>query len=69
MLCVLAVYSTVSDPVTPEEDAPDTLWFLVNFVLLGLFLVALGIVILSVIYRKCRRIQSGGYSCKHGHNF
>ena len=67
VLFVLVFYSIVSDPVMPEVDDPDTLWFLVIFVLDGLFLVSLGIVILSVILRKCRHIQSGGYSCKHEH--
>ena len=66
VLCVIAVDSTVGDPVTPE-DAPNTLWFLVIFVLFGLFLVTLGIVILTVIFRKYRWVQSGGYSCKHEH--
>lgn len=75
VLFILVFYSVVSDPVMPEVDAPvipeldasDTLWFLVIFVLFGLFLVSLGIVILSVIFRKFRHIQSGGYSCKHEH--
>lgn len=50
----------------PEEDAPDTLWFLVIFVLYGLFLLAFGIVIVAVASKKCRRVYATGrYSCKN----
>ena len=59
-------HSVVGGPVMPEVDAQDTLWFLVIFVLFGLFLIALGFLTVALIFRKCNRVYSfGKYSCKH----
>ena len=64
------ICTVVGEPVMPKEDAPDTLWFLVIFVLFGLFLIAFGFLIATLISRKCHQVYSSGrYSCKHNHTF
>ena len=50
----------------PKEDAPDTLWFLVIFVLFGLFLIAVGFLIVTLVSKECYRVYSTGkYFCEH----
>ena len=69
MICHMihaSLHSLVGGPVMPEVDAPNTLWFLVIFVLFGLFLVAFGLLIVALISRECNRVYSfGKYSCKY----
>ena len=61
--------SSIVEPVMSEVDAPNTLWFLVIFVLFGLLIVAVAIVVVSVMSKKFHRVYSSGrYSCKHEHN-
>lgn len=58
--------TVVGGPVMPKEDAPDTLWFLVIFILFGLFLIAFGFLTVALTSRKCYRVYSSGkYFCKH----
>lgn len=59
-------YYVVDNPVTPEEDAPNTIWFLVIFVLFGLLLVAFGFLAIVLLSRRCMGEFSGGkFSCKY----
>jgi len=49
----------------PEEDAPNTIWFLVIFVLFGLVLVAFAFLAIVLILKRCVGDYSGGkYACK-----